>query len=90
MTPKKYTELSKKEQGRIRYQRLQARMSDERKRSRRTRPSDICVPRYTDGISGKSKPQTEFVSRFPPKPGKALSFGQFDLILKMLDQAGIK
>jgi len=82
----KYTELSKKEQGAIRYAKQQARYREQA--SRKTRPSDRRQPPdLTRGISGVSKPQSEFVSKFAPgtiKRPKALSKEQFQIILDKL------
>jgi len=82
----KYTELSKKEQGAIRYAKQQARYKEQQ--ANKTQPSDRRQPPdLTRGISGKSQPQTEFVSKFPPgtiKRPKALSKEQFKQILDKL------
>ena len=53
----KWTELSKKEQGRQRYLRHEGRVSAQRASARRTRPSDIAAPRLTDGMKVVHIPQ---------------------------------
>lgn len=74
-----YTQLSKKERGRIKYNKRQARIKDENSRAHRTRPSDISPPRITDGISGKGKPQSEYNVPRPRTAGDLLSFAaEFD------------
>lgn len=60
VSPLKYTELSKKEQGAIRYAKQQAR--HKAKQAKKTRPSDT---RSKAGPVAKIKPQTEFQSRWP-------------------------
>ena len=59
----KYTELSKKERNAIRYAKRQVRYREQQ--AKKTRPSDRRPPNQMDGISGKSNPQTAFVSQFP-------------------------
>lgn len=75
-----HTQLSKKERNRVRYNKRQARIEDERERARRTRPSDISPPRITDGMSGKCLSQSHYAPK--PKPvtmGGLLTFAaEFD------------
>ena len=78
----KYTELTRKEQGAIRYGKQQAR--HRAKQKSKTRPSDTRV-RTAPGISGKSRPQTEFVSRFPP-PKRAARGNAYAALIAQLDQ----
>lgn len=49
--------LTKKERGKLRYDRRQARVADVRARARRTRPSDIAPRRIGDGMPGVQAPQ---------------------------------
>ena len=78
-----YTELTRKEQGRIRYAKQQARHRVAQ--GSRTRPSDTSGPkRIGDGLAGWSPPQSAFVSRFPPPKGKrkALPMDVLQLLLE--------
>jgi hypothetical protein len=80
----KWTELSKKEQGRQRYLRHEGRVRAQRASAVRTRPSDICPPRLTDGISGLSPVQVYI----PPKVNRALQRGNalpLEFLARMFD-----
>lgn len=52
--------LTKKERGRLRYERHQALVEDQRLRSSRTRPSDVAPQRLTDGKAVVHIPQSMY------------------------------
>jgi hypothetical protein len=80
-----HTQLSKKEQGAIHYAKQQER--HRAKQASKTRPSDTRV-RTAPGISGKSKPQSEHVSRFPPPRPRNLrqAMSPYAQLLAQLDK----
>lgn len=87
MKMKPYTQLSKKEQGKIRYLRQQERYRESMEREQEKRKKDRIISSHSrnflTGISGKSKPQREHVSPYVKK-GRAMSPEQFKAVLDRL------
>ena len=74
------TPLTKKERGKLRYDRHQAGVTQQRAKKGRTRTSDIAPKRITDGVSGKIEKHI-FTPPAPTKKTRSMLEAMQNMIL---------